>query len=236
MVVISALEEKNTRIASGDVIILNDSGDGDETKKIDRDNVKEIDDAATDTESTWSSDKINTELWTKATSAHSHVIDDVTGLQTAIDGKAATTHSHAIDDVTGLQTALDAKSATWHTHTDIVKGNVVTGTFTLDDAAQADITIAHGLWVAPKAISSVYPNEWIYTSIWIASYDGSTITQKVWNKDDDNREDDFVYFKDGVDRWWWTITAIDATNVTLSYNFSGSYSVSTINYALLFTG
>ena len=41
--------------------------------------------------------------------AHNHVIDDVTGLQTALDGKASTTHSHEIEDVTGLQAALDAK-------------------------------------------------------------------------------------------------------------------------------
>ena len=41
--------------------------------------------------------------------AHTHVIDDVTGLQTELDGKAGTTHSHEIEDITGLQAALDAK-------------------------------------------------------------------------------------------------------------------------------
>jgi hypothetical protein len=55
-------------------------------------------------------------------SAHNHVIGDVTGLQTALDGKqvagsyAAASHSHAISDVTGLQTALNAKAALSHTH------------------------------------------------------------------------------------------------------------------------
>jgi hypothetical protein len=44
-----------------------------------------------------------------AAASHSHVIADVTGLQTALDGKAAASHSHAISDVTGLQTALDNK-------------------------------------------------------------------------------------------------------------------------------
>ncbi|CAB4140445.1 Phage tail repeat like [uncultured Caudovirales phage] len=44
-----------------------------------------------------------------APASHSHVIGDVTGLQTALDGKAATSHTHAIADVTGLQTALDGK-------------------------------------------------------------------------------------------------------------------------------
>ena len=44
-------------------------------------------------------------------SAHTHVIGDTTGLQTALDGKANTSHSHVISDVTGLQTALDNKQA-----------------------------------------------------------------------------------------------------------------------------
>jgi hypothetical protein len=54
---------------------------------------------------------------TFAPSAHSHIIADVTGLQTALDGKqasgsyAAATHTHTIANVTGLQTALDGKQA-----------------------------------------------------------------------------------------------------------------------------
>lgn len=72
---------------------------------------------------------------TFAPSAHSHVIADVTGLQTALNGKQASgsyvttanftwtsltgkpttfapsAHSHVIADVTGLQTALDGKQA-----------------------------------------------------------------------------------------------------------------------------
>ena len=44
-----------------------------------------------------------------AAAAHGHAIADVTGLQTALDGKAAASHTHAISDVTGLQTALDNK-------------------------------------------------------------------------------------------------------------------------------
>lgn len=54
-------------------------------------------------------------------SAHSHVIADVTGLQSALDGKqaagsyAAAVHGHVIADVTGLQAALDGKANTSHT-------------------------------------------------------------------------------------------------------------------------
>lgn len=64
-----------------------------------------------------------TALDAKAAASHTHVIADVTGLQTALDGKqasgsyAATVHTHAIADVTGLQTALDGKAASSHTHT-----------------------------------------------------------------------------------------------------------------------
>jgi len=47
---------------------------------------------------------------------HTHVIGDVTDLQTELDGKAASTHSHAIADVTNLQTELDGKAASTHSH------------------------------------------------------------------------------------------------------------------------
>lgn len=83
---------------------------------------------------------------TFAPSAHTHVIADVTGLQTALDGKQASgsyvttagftwadlagkpstftpsAHSHVISDVTGLQTALDAKLA--------LAGGTMTGNLT----------------------------------------------------------------------------------------------------------
>jgi hypothetical protein len=47
---------------------------------------------------------------------HSHVIEDVSGLATALTGKAATTHSHITSDVTGLDFALASKADTVHTH------------------------------------------------------------------------------------------------------------------------
>lgn len=57
----------------------------------------------TDTEkTTWNS---------KANGTHTHATSDVTGLDTALSGKASSIHTHAISDVTGLQTALDGKSA-----------------------------------------------------------------------------------------------------------------------------
>jgi hypothetical protein len=42
--------------------------------------------------------------------SHNHVIDEVTGLQEALDAKPNADHTHVIDDVTGLKEALDAKA------------------------------------------------------------------------------------------------------------------------------
>ena len=43
--------------------------------------------------------------------SHKHVIDDVTGLQDALDAKPDADHKHVIDDVTGLQAELDGKAS-----------------------------------------------------------------------------------------------------------------------------
>lgn len=53
-------------------------------------------------------------------------IDDVPGLQAALDAKAATSHTHTIANVTSLQTALDSKAAASHTHD---AGSITTGVF-----------------------------------------------------------------------------------------------------------
>ncbi len=45
-----------------------------------------------------------------AASSHSHIINNITGLQDALDGKAAKVHTHVIADVTNLQSTLDAKA------------------------------------------------------------------------------------------------------------------------------
>lgn len=83
---------------------------------------------------TWLETTYISDLNGKANSIHTHVISDVSGLQTllngiyneldnitisdvaglqtALNGKANTVHSHVISDITGLQTALDAKAST----------------------------------------------------------------------------------------------------------------------------
>ncbi|KZM48254.1 hypothetical protein [Labrenzia sp. OB1] len=66
-------------------------------------------------------DSISVSLSGKASTVHTHTIENVTGLQSALDGKASaadlagkanSSHSHAISQVTGLQSALDGKLAT----------------------------------------------------------------------------------------------------------------------------
>ena len=59
---------------------------------------------------------------------HVHAIDDVTGLQSALDGKADDGHGHIIDDVTGLQTALDGKADDADIPTPATKGEAEAGT------------------------------------------------------------------------------------------------------------
>lgn len=50
------------------------------------------------------------EVAKKANLEHTHEIDDVTGLQDALDGKANTAHTHTTAQVTGLDTALAGKA------------------------------------------------------------------------------------------------------------------------------
>ena len=59
---------------------------------------------------------LQTTLDGKSDDGHGHVIADTSGLQTALDGKAATSHVHTIANTTGLQTALDSKAASTHAH------------------------------------------------------------------------------------------------------------------------
>jgi hypothetical protein len=50
-------------------------------------------------------EQINALETSKANAAHSHVIADVTGLQSALDSKADSSHTHTASQVSGLGTA-----------------------------------------------------------------------------------------------------------------------------------
>lgn len=59
----------------------------------------------------------DSELLNKADKDHTHEIDDVTGLQDALDAKSDEGHKHVSADITDLQDKLDEKSDIGHTHT-----------------------------------------------------------------------------------------------------------------------
>lgn len=89
-------------------------------------------------------------------SSHTHVIADVTGLQTALDGKqasgsyAAASHTHAISDVTDLAStlseidaAISGKAASSHTHGG---GDISFTAYGETFSAGTDSLIANFLW------------------------------------------------------------------------------------------
>src|SRR5690606_27883414 len=62
---------------------------------------------ASEVEVSWSDITGKTSTFPPA--SHTHEIEDVNGLQSALDGKAAASHTHSISQVSNLQSALDAK-------------------------------------------------------------------------------------------------------------------------------
>lgn len=113
--------------------------------------------------------------------------------------------------------------------------NIITGSLTYEDNSQSDIVIAHWLWVIPKVIIG---NQFWYQNLGAsqtyysgnAVYDWVTITQKTYNarassSGADTYVDSLFLYRptDFSDSGNWTISAIDATNITLAYTFGGSY-------------
>ena len=92
-------------------------------------------------------------------SAHTHVIGDTTGLQTALDGKqpsgsyASASHGHVIGDVTGLQTALDGKQESLVSGTTI---KTVNGQSLLGSG-----DVASGIYVQQSAPSGTHNFLWV---------------------------------------------------------------------------
>ena len=82
------------------------------------------------------------EVAKKANLEHTHEIDDVTGLQDALDGKANTVHTHTTAQVTGLDTALAGKADKATT----LAGYGITDAYT---TTQTDSKIAEAIAAAP---------------------------------------------------------------------------------------
>ena len=82
------------------------------------------------------------EVAKKANLKHTHEIDDVTGLQTALDGKANVSHTHTTAQVDGLDTALAGKADKATT----LEGYGITDAYT---QTQTDTKIAEAVAAAP---------------------------------------------------------------------------------------
>lgn len=120
--------------------------------------------------------------------AHTHVIADITNLQSTLDGKASTshnhdtvyaskTHTHAISDITNLQNTLDGKASTSHTHTSSQITDFSTEmnkkANTIHNHAIGDVT---GL---QSALDSKASNSHTHTASQILMSDSTTVQQKI---------------------------------------------------------
>ena len=88
------------------------------------------------------------EVAKKANLEHTHEIDDVTGLQDALDGKANTVHTHTTAQVDGLDTALAGKADKATT----LEGYGITDAYT---KGQTDSAIAAAVAAAPHLKRSI---------------------------------------------------------------------------------
>lgn len=78
---------------------------------------------------------------------NAHQINNVNGLQTALDNKANATHSHTVSDITGLQGMLDSKAdkgavtqtLTVITEVDFINQTVVTANINIVDGIITEI-------------------------------------------------------------------------------------------------
>ena len=96
------------------------------------------------------------------------------------------------------------------------KSIVISSAVTFDDVAISNIVIAHWLWRTPHSVNvfafvkSSGSGSIVSWSAWI---NWSTITQNtaygLWWV--------LHYDGDGIDRWTWSVSAVDSSNVTLSY-------------------
>lgn len=71
---------------------------------------------------------------------HYHVVDDTSGLQTALDGKSSVGHGHAVSDTTGLQIALDGKEpANANIQTHVISAHAPSNAQKNSDITKAEI-------------------------------------------------------------------------------------------------
>lgn len=157
--------------------------------------------------------------------AHTHIISNVTGLQTALDGKQSSgdyatntglsdglalkanlVHTHTISNVTGLQAALDAKPS------DTMKAHAASGLITTTFTASAG---SGGAWtVAPAAYRVSVPASAGNVLTWIPSL--------ISNPGDSGYEFDLV--------------SIDGLAAPLRYKSTGTSSPSANGFGGMYMG
>jgi len=96
---------------------------------------------------------------------HTHVVADVSGLQTALDAKqvagsyAAATHIHTVANVTGLQTALDTKQVTLVSGTSLktVNGTSLLGSgdLVISGGGGGNVSVASAIMTGTQASTVV---------------------------------------------------------------------------------
>lgn len=134
-----------------------------------------------------------------------------------------------------VELATDAEALAWTDETRYINpkqlianstivANVVVQNVTFDDVAISDIVIPHWLWKVPRSIivrNPIVLNQPAYNA-WIWTYDWTTITQKCYRIDSSPTiENQLITWADSnVNEYsQWAISAIDATNVTLTHSF-----------------
>ena len=81
--------------------------------------------------------------------SHNHIISNIDGLQSALDGKSATGHTHTIANVTGLQSALDLKSPLNNpTFTGVVTAPTFIGALTGNASTATKLATARSIGVS----------------------------------------------------------------------------------------
>lgn len=115
---------------------------------------------------------------------------------------------------------------------------VLSGSLLFDDDAQSNIVIAHWLQVIPRnIILNIDRDANNIIRWWFYSNNNWVSTQLVF------RPSEWIYANglavyDPVsinDRWTWSVSSVDETNVTLSYSFIWSFSSTTALYSMQIT-
>lgn len=137
-----------TTPVDADILLIADSADSNASKKVTIANLKTdiIVDASTATDETWSADKINTQLATKAASSHTHAASDIVswtlthergGLEADVSA-----YNWLVKITWGASSAVTAPSGTivWHTDSIALTNKTIDPSLNTIDGDKLDIT------------------------------------------------------------------------------------------------